>query len=284
MQLNHNLGTSLELRIPHHDRPLWRYVYSGKPKPFFHPITTLAGYELTLFEPSDHIWHRGLWFTIKFLNGENFWEDRPDTVGEFGTQHTLTPPDVTHGPGGEITVSSRQEWRRPKNAGVIFTEQRTFWHRPIDDESYALDFEFQLNAQADVLLDRSPFTTWGGYGGLVFRANRNWTKTKLLFDDGTTSDRPTPKHSKWCQLSGPIDGGLDKIAGVAMFDHPSNPRHPVGWYGGTGIGHYFNAAFLFEEPMQMKAAETLTLKYRVLIHDGPRTVDQLNAAFAAWVK
>ena len=136
----------------------------------------------------------------------------------------------------------------------------------------------------EVLLDRTPFTTWGGYGGLTFRGSRNWLKTKLLFDDGTTSDRPTPKHSKWVDLTGPIDGGPAHTAGVATFDHPQNVRHPVGWYGGTGAGHYYNAAFLFEEPMTLKASEPLTLRYRVLVHDGALSTDQLNAAYNDWVK
>ena len=44
----------------------------GKPKPFFHPLSTPAGHCLSIFEPHDHPWHRGLWFTIKLINGENF--------------------------------------------------------------------------------------------------------------------------------------------------------------------------------------------------------------------
>jgi hypothetical protein len=64
MILTHDLGKSLELRRPDRELPLWRYVYGGKPKPFFHPLTTAAGHLLSLFEPHDHPWHRGLWFTI----------------------------------------------------------------------------------------------------------------------------------------------------------------------------------------------------------------------------
>ncbi len=281
MQLIHDLGTSLEMRLPAREQPLWRYVYGGKAKPYFHPITTPAGHVVTLFEPSDHVWHRGLWFTIKFINGENFWEEAADN--NFGTQTTLAPPDVTHGGDGAVTVNSRQQWRRPTGETII-DEARTFTHLPISPDSYALDFTFQLSPLVDVTLDRTPFTTWGGYGGLTFRGNRNWLQTTLLFDDGSTSDRPTPKHSKWCDLTGPIDGGRLQTAGVAMFDHPHNVRHPVGWYGGTGAGHYFNAALLFHEPMTVKATQTLTLRYRVLVHDDALSADQLNAAYADWTK
>src|ERR1019366_3254106 len=47
------------------------------PKPCIHPFFTPRGHQLSGFEMSDHVWHRGLWFTIKFINGSNFWEERP---------------------------------------------------------------------------------------------------------------------------------------------------------------------------------------------------------------
>src|SRR2546430_969735 len=100
MVLRHNIGESLELYEAGEDAPRWRYVYSGKPKPFFHPLHTPAGHCLTLFEPHDHVWHRGLWFTIKFINGENFWEESEP----FGIQQTILPPAVTHGIDGSVLL------------------------------------------------------------------------------------------------------------------------------------------------------------------------------------
>ncbi|HEX9441848.1 MAG TPA: DUF6807 family protein, partial [Roseiflexaceae bacterium] len=70
--LTHVIGQSIALTEQSADRVVWKYIYAGKPKPYFHPVCTPAGHCLTLFEPHDHVWHRGLWFTIKFINGENF--------------------------------------------------------------------------------------------------------------------------------------------------------------------------------------------------------------------
>ena len=47
------------------------------PKPCFHPLHTAAGRQIAGFQMSDHTWHRGLWFTIKFINKTNFWEEQP---------------------------------------------------------------------------------------------------------------------------------------------------------------------------------------------------------------
>lgn len=283
MHVTHELGTSITLRGTHDPEPLWCYVYGGgKPKPFFHPLRTPSGFTLTLFEPHDHVWHRGLWFTIKFINGENFWEEPKD--GNFGTQVTPVPPTLTPEADGSLRIDQKLEWTRPGETGLVFREDRRITYRPIEEGAYALDWDVALAAQADLLLDRTPFTTWGGYGGLTVRGNRNWQKTRLLFADGSTSDRPTPVPSDWCDLSGVFDGGRDATGGVAMFDNPRNIRHPSPWYGGTGAGHYFNAAFLFLEPLNVAAGETLHLRYRVLVHDGIWDADRLNQAYAAYVK
>lgn len=279
MNLTHIIGRSIELVDPALELPRWRYVYGGKPKPYFHPLCTPAGHCLTLFEPHDHVWHRGLWYTIKFINDDNFWEEREP----FGTQQTALPPSVEHGPEGRITLRSRLAWLRPDNGPAVFHEQRQIGYVPLDAQSYALDMQTSLTAQADLTLDRTPFTTWGGYGGLIVRGNRNWQETRLLFPDGSTSDRPVGIPADWCDLAGKIDGGPEQTAGIAIFDHPDNPRHPTPWYGATGAGHYFNAAFLFHEPMSVASGATLSFRYRVLVHDQIWEVARLQAAYEAYL-
>jgi hypothetical protein len=200
-----------------------------------------------------------------------------------GTQATVLPPTVTPAAGGKISVFSRQQWLRPHGGGAVFDEQRQFDFLPLGENAYALDFLFLLTPTGPLKLDRTVFTTWGGYGGLTFRGNRNWQETRLLFSDGSTNDRPTGIFADWADLSGKIDGGANQAAGIAIFDHPSNPRHPTPWYGGTGPGHYINAAFLFHEPMDLPAGQPLTLRYRVLVHDGIWPPEQLAAAYQAYV-
>ena len=279
MILKHIIGRSIELADPAQELPRWRYVYSGKPKPYFHPVCTPAGHCLTLFEPHDHVWHRGLWYTIKFINGENFWEER----APFGTQRTAVPPSIAHTADGRIVLRSQLDWVRPDGQSVVFREQRQIGYQPLDDQAYALDFQTELTAQADLMLDRTPFTTWGGYGGLTIRGNRNWQETRLRFPDGSTSDRPTGIRATWCDLAGKFDGGLEQTGGIAIFDHPDNPRHPTPWYGATGPDHYFNAAFLFHEPLSVASGQTLTFRYRVLVHDQIWDVPRLQAAYEAYI-
>src|SRR5215472_15895413 len=56
---------------------LWRFLYSTNYcKPCFHPLRVLGGEPLTTLHPSDHKWHYGLWFSWKYINGVNYWEER----------------------------------------------------------------------------------------------------------------------------------------------------------------------------------------------------------------
>jgi len=59
MRLQHDLGQSIALIDPSRELTIWKYVYGGKAKPFFHPLSTPGGHCLSIFEPHDHPWHRG---------------------------------------------------------------------------------------------------------------------------------------------------------------------------------------------------------------------------------
>ena len=58
---------------------LFRYVYvpntpaNEAPRPYAHPVRSLAGDTLTNFRPHDHPWHHALSLTITSVSGVNFW-------------------------------------------------------------------------------------------------------------------------------------------------------------------------------------------------------------------
>ena len=83
------------------------------------------------------------------------------------------------------------------------------------------------------------------------------------------------KRARWVDYSGSIDG---QSLGVAMFDHPANPRHPTWWHARNyglvaanpfGIHDFEN---LPNKPSRgdftIKKGETAAFLYRVLLHRG----------------
>jgi hypothetical protein len=243
---------------------LWTYNADHRTRPNVHPLRSPSGVTLTRDAPTDHLWHHALWFTIKYVNGENFWEET-DT---YGVLRHVSPTVVN--------------WIRPDREAIVIVDERTLTHVDCGDGAYAIDWDVRLTPQTDVVLDRTPFTTWGGYGGLAFRGRSDWTDTRLLLDDGKERDRVLGDPSMWCDLSGSVDG---TTAGVLIVDHPSNPTTPVPWYGSTrapaygdGWSNFLNAAFLWAAPIEVAAHDTLGFRYRVVVHDGVWDAAQCAAA------
>jgi hypothetical protein len=228
----------------------WTYNADHRKRPHFHPVATPSGKVLTRDAPEDHPWHHGLWFTIKYVNEENFWEEQPP----YGVLRHVDPMTI--------------HWIRPDRETVVIVEDLRIDEVGLADDAYALDLNITLTPQVDVVLDRTPFTTWGGYGGLALRGRPDWTDTRILLADGTEHERVLGVPSPWCDLSGTVDGGE---AGILIV-----PSEPTPWYGSTraatygdeGWSNFLNAAFLWDGPISVAKGETLPFGFRVIVHDG----------------
>lgn len=261
----------------------WTYQWGDRKRPFIHPVTTPAGHVLSREAPEDHPWHHGLWFTIKFVDDDNFWEEMPP----YGVLRHDGRPEATVGADGRIELAGTLTWTRGDRHTVALVEHRRLTHVPLlDEDAYAIDLDTTLVASADLRLDRTEYTTWGGYGGLTLRGSAELVDTRLLLADGSEHDRLVGVASPWCDLSGTVDGDP---AGLALFDHPGNERFPTPFYASTFDGYgegawtnFFNAAFLFHDGLDLAEGERLRLRHRALVHDGTWSTDRLRAAWADW--
>jgi hypothetical protein len=276
----------------------WTYVWSHRRKPHLHPVATPAGRVLTQVEPADHPWQRGVWFVVKFVDGDNFWEEG-DPDG-WGVQRHDGRPAVRPAGAPGVTVEGDLTWTRPDRTTVAVREHRRLTHVPLGDDAFAVDWDVTLEAPAGAVLDRSPHDgTWGGYSGLAFRGRSDWHHTRLLLDDGVARDRVAPQRSRWCDLSGPTtgaepgragDAGPDAPGGVCVLDHPGNPSHPVPFYAtcrsgdgyGDGWANTLYPAFLWDGPLTLAPGEALRFRYRVVVHDGVWTADRCDANWQAY--
>jgi hypothetical protein len=265
----------------------WTYTWLGVLRPFVHPLRTPAGHVLSRNAPQDHPWHHGLWFTIKFVDGANYWEE----YGDFGLLVHRGPPTVEVAADGSVALAGTLDWVQPHGAGVAVVEERRLTHVPIGDDAYAIDLDTRLVADHDVTYDRTPFTTWGGYGGLTIRGPADWIDTQITLDDGSVHERVLGTPSRWFDLSGTVTaGGADAPAGVALFDHPGNRRHPspvyastrADTYGDEGWSNFANLAFLWDAPLEVAAGEALHLRHRTVVHDGPWDAARLDQAWRSW--
>lgn len=75
--------TPASLALADGSRVVWQLNFDPREgKPYFHPVTNPAGDVLTALRPADHPWHRGIWWSWKFINGLNYWEENEQGISE----------------------------------------------------------------------------------------------------------------------------------------------------------------------------------------------------------
>lgn len=239
--------------------------------PYFHPVATTSGAVLTCNEPPDHPWHHGLWFGWKYINGVNYWEHNPRHGRPDGrTLWTLRSIDTRDDFSAAIELDLEYA---PRDGGTkVLREQRRLDVAPPQaDGSYAIDWSSEFVAVERVVLDRTPpqSGSYGGYAGLSIRFSSGLQDRRAIDSDGEIAFDQGGRYrgrAVAIDYSGQID---DRIGGVAVIEHPSNPRRPTPWYliDTPEIG-FLNAALLNDQPLQLERGDELNLKYRVVVHSG----------------
>ena len=90
LHVDHALGRSVTVSAG--DVSLFTYVYRPdtprleSPKPYLHPIRSLAGDEVSLFRPHDHVWHKGIAWSLPHVGEHNFWGGPTYVHGSFYVQ------------------------------------------------------------------------------------------------------------------------------------------------------------------------------------------------------
>ena len=169
---------------------LMRYVFAPTtsadeaPRPFAHPVRTLAGEELTNFRPNDHPWHHALSFTIGRLGEWNFWggpsyrrADGYRARGDQGRQR-----HVAWLPAAEGELAHEIEWLA--GDAVLLREQRRLTARLESSQAWSLRWQSEFTNVSGRALACGNYHSAEGlvgshYTGLQFRGARD-----LLDDHG----------------------------------------------------------------------------------------------------
>ena len=99
LTLTHKVHDSLELH--YQGQTLFRYVYEPNdapmesPRPYFHPLRTLRGNEVTLLRPYDHLWHKGLSMTDSISQDKTFGGDGATSGTPDTSSSTITDASST---------------------------------------------------------------------------------------------------------------------------------------------------------------------------------------------
>ena len=167
---------------------------------------------------------------------------------------------------------------------AVLTEERNIIVSPPDaDGRYRLDWRGTFTAgPQDVVLHGG--TVGGGYAGLSVRISQNSHDWHLIDSEGR-EDAPGGNMARnthgqkaaWADFS-LTDTASGNAGGIAIFQHPSSFRYPTHWHNiinDKSMFGYFSPAPLWAEPYTLGAGKSLSVRYRVLVHPGKETQEQL---------
>jgi hypothetical protein len=274
--------TDTSLALNNGDKTIWKLVADKKaPKSYFHPLATTDGEMLTAFEPADHPWHRGLWWSWKFINGLNYW----NTKASEGMTELIA---ATFKPADDFSAHAELSFSyHPPGQPAVMTELRKLTiTKPDADGRYRIEWTSEFTAgNAPVTLGRTPLPheengkPYGGYAGLSLRLPlqpNGWSvRTSEAKNTAATSHG---QAARWLDFSSP--GG-----GIAILDHPTNPRHPTPWYvHDSKPMSFYSPSVLFNEALILGAGKSLKLSYRILIHSKPMSAEEIENDFRSFTK
>lgn len=299
LKLVHTLNDKIDLYWD--DQPLCTYVYIPQvspiesPRPYFHPLRTLAGDVVTNFRPNDHRWHHGLSMTAAYLSDDNFWGGKTFVRGE-GYVQLDNNGQQRHINWDYVTCTDSAAQLRQRISWVSYggeawiDETRSISAAVRAKEGYwTLGVQMSLrNVRGEPLVFGSPATQGRpdgvGYGGLFWRGARDLTRGLIMIADGaesSTSDHAVLGHAgPWLAFVGAHDG-VDRSSTLLFLDHPDNLRYPNQWFARTESNVCVSFAFLYSDTYTLPANEALHLSYQIVIANGAWTRHQVEQFVAA---
>jgi hypothetical protein len=222
---------------------LLRYVFrpdtaaDESPRPYAHPVNTLAGELLTNFRPNDHRWHHGLNFTINCLSGHNFWgggtyqqADGYQMRGDHGGQHHTAWREKS-----AARLAHMLDWRVGATGELLLQEERALAFAVVSPQVWTLRWTATLKNVTERTLQLGQYHSHAGlagshYTGLQFRGARELLDDHLddtigIFAEGGLSGEKAVHGAAacWMEWRGQKDTSLRRVA--IRFTNNSGPLH-----------------------------------------------------------
>ncbi|MBT2585497.1 DUF6807 family protein [Arthrobacter sp. ISL-95] len=254
---------------------------TSSPRPYLHPVRTLAGTVVTDHIPEDHVWHLGAGVALQDVDGVNFWGGRTYTrdAGAYVWRKDhgrIVTESAEHSEGHRREQLS---WLGPDGAPVL-REQREWRWSAVGTSAWKLTLDFTLeSATGRPVLLGSPGSNGrpqGGYGGFFWRLPKVGDAT-IWTPDARGEDAVHGTTAPWLAWSGTFDAGTANpahVTGDPGLGHPAtlvflaSPQAPDPWFvrhsGYPGVG----LSLAWDAPVTTEPGHPVHRTVTVVVTDG----------------
>jgi hypothetical protein len=248
-------------------------------RPYFYPVRAADGTEVTadqVLSKGDHPHHRSLWVSHGDVNGADHWSFQQNP-----------PPKQRHVRFARLegdTLVQELEWEAKGGGEPLLKETRTVRFFAFDDGNRGIDLTLALTPASGKKVTLGD-TKEAGLCAVRVRKEISDNPTLTNAAGKTGEDQTWGKPAEWCDISGKIGG---RPYGVAVLDHPSNPRHPSTWhvrkYGLLaanvfGLHDFDKNVRKGTGDFTLEPGRATTFRYRVVIHAGDAKAANLDQKF-----
>jgi hypothetical protein len=247
--------------------------------PYFYPLNgPLSGTSLTTESCLPYPHHRGLWLGCDPVNGGNYWADNGLVSGQI--RSTEIAVDAAATTKTSVTWTQKCSWVR--EGSHPFDDERRITVSIPNKRTRLIDCTFKLTAIEDVSIKKAKHSFFAmraasdispAYGGTLMNS-----------EGGVGAKGTYGKEARWCGYFGKRVYRPDVVEGIAIMTHPDNPFRPV-WFT-RDYGHQSASPFNFMrgKSWELPKGESITLKYRVVLHGGDQAEAGLEDIYKQWLK
>lgn len=281
---------AIEVKIG--DQLFTRFLTKDETKPTFYPVLGPGQTPMTRSYPlakspgeaKDHPHHKSIWLGHE-VNGLDLWANRDGVIKVSGVAEIDQAND---------SFSVVTQWHRKSDDSVICTVECQYafgW----DESARWIDATFQFKATDGDLTFND---TKEGMFAIRTHPNLRLNAAKefkgaptghAVNSRGTTGKAVWGESATWVDYWGTIE---KQDVGVAIFDHPSNFRHPTHWhareYGLVAANpfglHHFTGAEKGTGAHTLQAGDSMTFRYRMLFHAGDHQDAEIPARYKTFTQ
>jgi hypothetical protein len=282
------------LRVEIDGQLFTEYFYKDVPRPYCYPLIGPGDVAMTRNWPMkdtpgeehDHPHHRSLWFAHGAINGYDFWSEQK----AFGKTVHEDFLEVTSSTKAGV-IRERNKWVAADGT-VVCTDERTLrFYNPGRASERLMDFEITLKASnGELTFGDTKEGTMAVRLAETMRLKGKAGKGHIVNSAGVRDGQTWGKRAEWCDYYGPVEG---RTVGIAIFDHPKNPRHPTWWHVrdyGLFAANPFGQHDFESLPdktagnLVVPAGKSVTFRYRFYLHEGDEQQAKVAEKYQQYVK